>query len=118
MTVIRRDHPRFDLKVSLRAWVAMMGSRDYHEYTVENISETGIYLSSQAHANSYTAATIISIKIELPETGVIEVLGKVVRWADWAFGLRIVQIDDDALRKLRNYINSINTTMTEGSEES
>jgi PilZ domain len=117
VSTIRRDHPRYDLKVSLRAGVALMGSRDYHDYTVENISETGVYLSTKTHANTFNAATIVSVKIELPELGVIEILGKIVRWADAAFGLRIVQIEEEALRKLRQYIVHVKSNMPEISEE-
>ena len=99
-----REHPRYEVS----AYVDYTGTEVLLYHRIQNISLGGICISSPSIEE---VGTVVDLVINFPEVGnSLAVRGEVV-WANrdppMDMGIRYVEMDEERLATLRQYINRV-----------
>ncbi len=103
----RRVNKRFRVKIEVKVEVKSIGSQRPHVFRTLNISRGGVFVICDT-PNPFSTQSILEVAMTLTLNEHIlrvEFLGKVAHMQDKrGFGLKIVQIDAEAQKKLEEFL--------------
>ncbi|MEZ4743805.1 MAG: PilZ domain-containing protein [Bdellovibrionota bacterium] len=102
----RRLKTRHRIKLESKAIIRLFGSKESYELQTENVSESGLLLTSKINRLSHmNAASILEVSLFIEKENPINFLAKWVRnHNDYSVGIMITDIEAEEQKRLSDFI--------------
>ena len=98
-----RRTPRYRIKVTVEIIVRTIGSNDPYRYQTANVSAGGVFIDKDANFYPFNTQSILEVWVHAKDKEIF-FLGKVAHMQKHGFGIKIIDITNEAQDDLNQFV--------------